>query len=61
MAKRLSDADMDSLLNHYTGNCFACERCNFYDHLQRGEPGAAEAYARYMKEHHDRDVELVEV
>ncbi|MEM7160507.1 MAG: hypothetical protein AAF799_47155 [Myxococcota bacterium] len=60
MAKRLSDAEMDSLTYHYTGNCFSCDRCSFFEPLRKGEPGAVEAYARYMKKHHDRDVEIIE-
>ncbi|MFT4980106.1 MAG: hypothetical protein ACI8S6_006018 [Myxococcota bacterium] len=55
----LSEKDMDALIYHYTGNCFSCERCGFYEAVSRGDPGAAEAYARYMKEKRGEEIRLV--
>lgn len=54
---KLNSKDMKRLFNHYSGNCFGCERCNFLGPIERGEPGAVEAYAAYMKENYNETIE----
>ena len=58
--KKLAQADLDGLVYHYTGNCFGCDRCGFFQAVTDGQPGAAEAYAAYMREHHGVELTLVD-
>lgn len=53
---KLTPAEFARLENHYTGNCFSCERCSFYEPIRDGVPGAVEAYVRYMREAHGTKV-----
>ncbi|KIG16174.1 hypothetical protein DB30_04892 [Enhygromyxa salina] len=50
---------MKQLWDHYSGNCVSCERCNFYVRIERGEPGAAEEYAAYMRAEHGKHIKLI--
>lgn len=54
---KLTEAESSWLFKHYTGNCFIdCKRCDFYGLIERGEPGAVEAYAAYMLAEFDRTI-----
>ena len=49
------DAELRRLERHSTGNRAGREVCTFYAPIQREEPGAVGAYARYMAtQHHKR-------
>ena len=54
---RLTEPELDALANHYSGNCFGCERCSFYFPILEGEPGAVEAYVKFMRERYGEAVE----
>ncbi|MGE0712065.1 MAG: hypothetical protein AB7N76_31775 [Planctomycetota bacterium] len=58
---KLRDEDFKKLENHYTGNCFGCERCDFYGRLTREppDPKAAEEYAAYMREQRGEELRLL--
>lgn len=54
---KLTERALSALENHYTGNCFGCERCGFYQPILEGEPGAVEAYVAFMWERHQETIE----
>ncbi|PRP94596.1 hypothetical protein ENSA7_77650 [Enhygromyxa salina] len=56
---KLSPTHMKRLYDHYTGNCMSCPRCDLYVRIEQGEPGAAEEYAAYMREHHGKAIKLI--
>ncbi|MCA9490655.1 MAG: hypothetical protein KC621_12075 [Myxococcales bacterium] len=47
---RLHPSELKRLENHYTGNCFGCDRCAFYPPIADGKPGAVEAYVAWARE-----------
>lgn len=52
----LTPGELRGLSSHYTGNCMGCQRCDLYERITRGEPGAVEAYVAHMKEQHGKKV-----
>ena len=57
--RRLSKKALNDAWDHYTGNCFSCERCTLFEAVRAEEPGAVEAYVRYMRDTHGTTVKTV--
>ncbi len=55
--QKLTQAALNALENHYTGNCFGCERCGFYQPILDGDPEAVAAYVAFMLERHQETIE----
>lgn len=56
---KLSNKDWNAGMNHYSGNCFSCPRCAYFQGVFDEEPGAVEAYAKFMLEEHKVKVKIV--
>ncbi|MCB9593758.1 MAG: hypothetical protein H6719_13575 [Sandaracinaceae bacterium] len=54
---KLSKKEESRAWDHYSGNCFTCERCALFEAINAGKPGAVEKYVRYMREVRGEDVE----
>lgn len=56
---KLGKKDWNAGMNHYSGNCFSCPRCDHFQGVFDNRAGAVEAYAKFMLEEHGVKVKIV--